>query len=283
MSGVVVIGASSLIAQALQARPEAAGWRFLGHAQALSSPAWLDGVRVVVNCAFDPRLKNGPYATAHDVDLRLAAALREIPGIRYVMLSSRLAYGPAGAGGRLHEALLAAPDRPYGIAKLTTEKALASLLGDRLTVLRLANVFGDEAVPGRQNFFAIALRSLRDKGRIVLDMSPFVTRDFIPVEELALAVAQVVRAPQPGLFNIGSGAGTPTGRIAQWLIEGFGDGEMVVSDMREFDQFWLDISAAQQAFGIAPVSSATLRARCMALGHRLRPTHPDPAQFAMQL
>ncbi|HEX6706034.1 MAG TPA: NAD-dependent epimerase/dehydratase family protein [Albitalea sp.] len=268
--GVVVVGASSLIARALKASAFTSAWRFVSHASALESAGWLHGTDVLVNCAFDPRLKTGAYDAAHDVDLRIAALLRDWPAVHYVMLSSRLAYGPAPGDTRLVESMAAAPDRPYGIAKLATEQALERLLGKRLTVLRLSNVFGDEAQPGRQNFFAIALRTLRDEGRIVLDMSPFVERDFIPVEELAAALVRVAAAPRAGLFNLGAGHGTPTGRIAQWLIEGHGRGEMMVTSMREFDAFSLDIAAATNAFGIEPVTPEVLRERCRRLGERLR-------------
>lgn len=267
---VAVVGASSLIAHALQGAGGTGGWRFLSHQQALADSAWLHDASVVLNCAFDPRLKGGAYDAGADVDLRLARELP--PRVHYLMLSSRLAYGPAGADARLHESRDAAPDRPYGINKLRTERALLALLRERLTVLRLSNVFGDEAQPGRQNFFAIALRSLRERGRIELDMSPFVERDFVPVDDLAPMLVRVASRPRPGLFNLGAGAGTATGRIAQWLIEGHGGGELRVTDTREHDAFWLDTSAAQQAFGVAPVPSERIRRACHALGQRVAAT-----------
>lgn len=265
---VVVVGAGSLIAGALRARPETAGWRFLSHRDALLDTAWLDGLDLLINCAFDPKLKHGPYDPRHDVDLQLAAALRRQGRARQIMLSSRMAYGPVGP--QLIEHAQPAPDRPYGQAKWATEQALAAALGDRLTVLRLANVFGDELRPGRQNFFAMALRSLRDSGRIVLDMSPFVERDFIPVEDVAAGLLAVAAAPRPGLYNLGAGHGTPTGRIAQWLIEGHGSGQLLCSELREFDAFWLDMRRSEAAFGLGPLPVERIRQRCLLLGAALR-------------
>ena len=267
---VAVVGRSSLVAGALKQHPQAAAWRYVGHAQALAASDWLEGIDVVVNCALDPRLKAGAYDRRLDIDVRLAAMLPA--STRYLMLSSRLAYGPAGDDPRLTEQRPARPDRLYGINKLAIERALAAQLGERLTVLRLSNVFGAEDLPGRQSFFAIALRTLRNEGRIVLDMSPFVERDFIPVQELAQALVQVARAPLPGLFNIGAGIGIATGRIAQWLIEGHGHGRVEVHDLREFDAFRLDLTAAAQAFGIAPVPATRIRDRCRQLGAQLRGT-----------
>lgn len=266
---VAVTGAGSMIAGALRARADTAHWRYVGHAEALGSDAWLDGVDLVINCAFAPRLKTEPYDAALDADLSIARRIASRRSVRFVMLSSRMAYGPAGADPRLCEHRPGVPDRPYGIAKRTTELALQAVLGDRVTILRLSNVFGNEYLPGRANFFGIALRNLREHDRITLDISPFVERDFIPVEEVAEALVKVVHAPRAGLFNVGAGVAIPTGRIAQWLIEGYGRGSLLVTDMREFDAFVLDISAAREAFGIAPVPIERVRARCVAIGRQL--------------
>ncbi|QKE63352.1 NAD(P)-dependent oxidoreductase [Aquipseudomonas campi] len=267
---VAVVGASSFIGRALQARAQTASWRFLDWRTALAEDAWLDGVDCLINCAFDPALKREPYSAARDIDLQLAERLRDYPQVHYLMLSSRMVYGPAAADGRLHEALLPQPINLYGAAKWQSEQALQCLLEQRLTVLRLSNVCGYELGGGRQSFFAMAARSLSEQGRIVLDMSPFIERDFLPVEILAAWLPLIAAAPQPGVFNLGAGQGTATGRIAQWLIQGYGEGELLVSNLREHDPFWLDLSAATQAYGIAGVDTAQLRDYCLALGQRLR-------------
>lgn len=265
---VAVVGADSFIAMALRRAQGTTGWRFVHFAAAMTEPAALSDVDLLINCAFDPRLKTGCYNAAYDADLQL---VRRLPShTRVVMLSSRLAYGPTGDDPRLHESLAPRPERLYGINKLRTEEALATLLGTRLTVLRLSNVFGDEDQSGRQSFLAMALRSLRDQRRVVLDMSPFVERDFIPVDVLAEHIVQISRAPQAGLYNIGAGTAVPTGRIAQWLIEGHGHGELQVTNMREFDAFWLDIAAARRDFGIEPVLVQRIRQACLDLGRRAR-------------
>lgn len=266
---VMVVGSNSFIARALRERPETASWRFVSVAEALAEDG-LVGVSMLLNCAYDPFLKCGPYSADHDLDLALARRLRPYPAARYLMLSSRMAYGPAPRGGRLVESQAARPDSLYGKAKWHTEQGLRRELGERLTVLRLSNVCGFECAVGRRSFFALALRSLQQEGRIVLDMSPFVERDFLPVEQLAAWLPGIIADPRPGLFNLGAGQGTPTGRIAQWLIEGFGRGELRVSQMREHDPFWLDIRAAAEAFAIPGVTQGRMRDHCRALGARLR-------------
>ncbi|MCL4757783.1 MAG: NAD(P)-dependent oxidoreductase [Rhodocyclaceae bacterium] len=267
---IAVVGAGSFIARTLAMHPASADWRYLGHGEALAAEAGLDEVDMVINCALDPRLKKQSYEPGLDVDLRLAQRLAARTEVRYVMLGTRMSYGPAGPGGRLVETDAARPLHPYGCARLETERRLGELLGERLTVLRLSNIFGYEDVPGRSSFFAIALRSLREHGRIVLDMSPFVERDFLSVDTLAGWLARIAERPAGGVYNLGAGFGTPTGRIAQWLIEGFGAGELRVTDLREYDAFWLDVGKAVAAFGIDLPEPEAVREQCRALGRRLR-------------
>jgi UDP-glucose 4-epimerase len=266
---VLVVGASSFIGRTLRAMPGTSSWLFLDWQAALASDYDFAGVTCVINCAFDVSLKHAPYTPSRDVDVQLAKRVSEYPQVDYLMLSSRMVYGPAGANARLHEALPLNPVSRYGIAKWHSEQALQQLLGERLIVLRLSNICGYELQAGRQSFFAIASRCLVEHGRIVLDMSPFVERDFLPVETLVHWLIQIVDRRQPGVFNLGAGQAVATGRIAQWLIEGFGSGELLVNNLREHDPFWLDIQAARQAFAIPGVEPADLREYCRALGRRL--------------
>jgi nucleoside-diphosphate-sugar epimerase len=268
---VAVVGPGSLVARALRADPQLTGWRFVRWQDAVSDEAWLDGVDVVVNCAYDPRLRRGePYAPALDVDLAIARRTLARGDVRYLMLSSRAVYGPAGNDPVLREDRAPRPDRPYGASKRATERALAALLGERLTVLRLSNVFGDEAIPGRRTFFGVALASLRARGRIVLDVDPAVLRDFVPVEAAAAAIARVAAAPRPGVFNVGAGVSTAVGDVARWLVEGHGSGRVEVVARPPRDAFAFDVGAATRAFGIAPLAPEAIRARCVGIGRALR-------------
>jgi dTDP-4-dehydrorhamnose reductase len=331
---ICVVGAGSFIARALRAEPACAHWRWIDHRQALDWAAAvsagtaspdvtdatdatataphhpLDTADVVLNCAFDPRLRQADDPQGVDIDACLARALaRRGPAAggrpeglgggvgggvgggggggaagpghppsadlpHYVMLSTRLVWGQAGPGEgtrRLDVARPAAPVGPYAAAKWRAEQAVMAALPGRCTVLRLANIFGAEAaddLPGRRTFFAQALRSLREHGTIRLDISPFVERDFLPVEPLAAWLARIVPARRAGLWGLGSGQATPVGRIAQWLIEGHGRGRLEISDLREHDGFVIDAQPLHTAFALPrPADLQTLLAeRCRTLG-----------------
>lgn len=266
---VTVIGSGSFIAQALQRCNASAGWRYLSHTNALADTAWVRTSDVVINCAFDDRLRSSEYRPEWDVDLQLALLVRSQAQTRYVLLSSRTVYGTGFSEGRLHESLRPAPQSLYAKAKWQTEKSLAQTLGERLTIFRLSNVFGYENTPGRKNFVAIALRTLRDEGRIVLDINPFVERDFLPVEHCAAWLATAVQRLRGGTFHLGAGYGTAVGRMAQWIIEGHGSGELLVTDLRDFDAFWLDMGHTREAFGPLHLSPVQLQTACRRAGLRL--------------
>ena len=234
--------------------------RAVGHDE-IDRPGLLDGVGAVVNFCRDPAGR--PVETA--TDLRLARRIGD-RDVAYVMLSSRKVY--AHAASALSETSPTAPADAYGRHKLAVEDALRDLLGERLTVLRLANVFGDERAPGRRTFVAILLDRLAREGRIRYAMSPFVERDFLPVGAFARLLGRIARAPPGGVLNVGSGIGLPVGRLALWVLEGFGRGELVIEATAEADAFVLDIGRLQGLYG-RPCSFGDLRDACLAIGRRL--------------
>ena len=70
------------------------------------------------------------------------------------------------------------------------------------------------------------LHHAREPGEIRFDMSPFTRRDFIPVETAGRAIAALLQTPPGGIVNVGSGIALECGRLALWLLEGFGRGRL---------------------------------------------------------
>jgi UDP-glucose 4-epimerase len=220
---------------------------------------------VIVNMAYDPRYMREAYHPGLDFDLKVAQAVAEGPG-HFFMMSSRKVYGSAGSDP-IREDAVTAPVDPYGRNKRETEKRIESLLGSRCTILRLANVFDFE--PSRHTFFGMALTSLRRDKRILLDVNPFVKKDFIPLTDCMDAIRALLSQRPSGLFNLGYGTATEIGRIAMWLIEGYGQGELVVNSTEERDGFLLDIGKLTALIG-APGNRKTIRERCLEIGEHLR-------------
>jgi UDP-glucose 4-epimerase len=223
----------------------------------------IDGITTIVSFARHPGLGSGPPEPEEDADLTLARAAAE-RGIPYVFLSSRKVYAPSP--DPLREDSPLGPTDAYGAAKLAQEQRLREVLGDRLTVVRLANVFGFER--GRTSFMGRMMDGLVEHGRITFDMSPFVERDFLPAPAFAMALARIARDPPGGVVGLGSGIPLPTGRLAMWLIEGFGRGELLVTNAEERDAFVLDIRRLTALTG-PPCAEGDLRTTTLALGRRL--------------
>ena len=262
---ILVVGRNSFLAGHLLAVLPPEQVVAVGHRE-IDRPDLLDGIGCIVNFACHPASGHDDYDLAGaDPDARLAHRIggREIA---YVMLSSRKVYAPGSIP--LGEAAPIGPSDAYGRNKLAAEERLRDLLGPRLTILRLANIFGYERDPRRRTFLSLSLALLAKKGRIHYDMRPFVARDFLPVERAAELLARIAAAPPGGVLNLGSGIPLPAGRIALWILEGFGRGELVIGSPEERDPFVLDVAKLRALYG-EPCSIEELRARCLAIGRRL--------------
>lgn len=265
---IVVVGKSSLMGQEMQKHYSGPEWLFLSHGEAINNTAWVKDADCVINFSFSPALRTGAYNAAEDIDSKLAEIVNT--NTHYIMMSSRTVYGPPPVTSALTETQTANPQTPYARNKLEIEKRLQDALGDRLTILRGANVFGFE--PGRRSFFGMALDRLKSQNEILFDMSPDVKRDFISAHSVGQALGMIARTPQPGFFNLGSGYGTACRDIASWIIEGYGQGTLRTTsdDMR--DDFYLDMAKTRAAFKLPTISPATLKQECVACGIRLKET-----------
>lgn len=257
---LIAVGKSSFLARAVAAK-KPPGWVFLSHEEALSDTTWTRGADCVVNFAFSPRLRSGNYEASEDIDSQLLA----LTPAKYIMLSTRMVYGPAG--GKLDETNAPQPNTAYGTNKLLVEQALQAKAADRVTILRLSNIFGHEY--GRSSFFGHALTTLKDKGEIVFDMNPAQQRDFLSVWRFADMLLAVAQNPVAGVFNVGSGIGTACGDIATWLIEGFGAGRLAVNDSGKRDEFHLDTAKLRNTYALPVVTAEDIRQDCIAVGKNL--------------
>jgi UDP-glucose 4-epimerase len=264
---VVAVGKSSFLAQEVAKHPAAKDWMFMPHEEALAHPEWMDQATVIVNFAFAPQFKKQVYDTQADFDSFLAKMLGG-RDVRYIMLSSRMVYGQGDHYFGLTEDRVCEPSNPYGMAKLAVERSLQRYLGDRLTILRMGNVFGVEKE--RTTFFGQMMKGLKDDRKIVFDMGAETKRDFLAAHRFADALTTVAGSPAPGVFNIGSGLATPCGDIADWLIQGFGAGKLQVVKPEIRDQFSLDVSKAKAQWNLLAATHDMLREDVIACGMKLK-------------
>ena len=247
---VLLIGKGSFLAQGLLAWPGEVAFNAVSHRCDLSAIDF-SAHGTVINAAFDQRYLAGEY--------------NEEFGCHFVMLSTRKVYG-LDPPFPVPECYKGAPLDHYGRNKLRTEAAILALMPQSSTILRVANIFGYEL--GRRSFFGIALSELLARKRIVLDVAASVRRDFLHIEDFARTLHDLLLLQTSGTFNLGAGHATEVGEIAEWLIEGAGFGELVVSQSRRYDSFLLD---CEKLYTILPSARRKLdmRARCIEIGGRL--------------
>lgn len=263
---ILVTGAGGFIGRAL-VRQLGQDCRAVSH-RAIDDPGLLatglfDRVTAVVHAGRDPRLGSDAYRLEEDCELSLAEAVAGL-GLPFLSLGSRKVYAPAERP--LAETAPVGPADRYGEQKLTLEEALLDRLGERLTRLRLANIFGFE--PGRRSFMGAMLDGLAAADTITFDMSPFTRRDFLPVGHAAQAIARLAEQPPGGIVNIGSGVPLPCGRLAIALLEARGSGRLIVTDPTERDAFVLDVQRMRARTHVRIDEAALLdRVRLIARRH----------------
>lgn len=259
-----VIGMNSFLAQSLKECAGTQGWNFLSHKQVFEQSDWLKTCSGVINFAFSPEMAARGYNSDLDIDSKIAELITEREHIRYTMVSTRKVYGTFNEPLALREDMELNPDTSYGQAKKEVEQRLSDILPvSRLTILRPSNIFGKEL--HRKTFFGYALTRLVTEGKIVYDFNPHVSRDFLSVEKFAQCVVHIMNNPKGGIYNIGAGFGVECGKIVQWLIEGYGQGELVVSDNIIKDAFSLDMTKTNAEYDLKAYTSAQLQADCLAV------------------
>jgi UDP-glucose 4-epimerase len=264
VSPILVVG-RGFIGQAVAAALGPAEARLAGHDE-IGRADLLHGVATVLYAGRNPALGTDAWRPEDDPELVLAR--RAASGHQaFVTLGTRKVYAPSLVA--LNETDRVGPVERYGQQKLELEHALLAVLGPRLTRLRLANIFGFETSVGRTTFMAAMLAGLARRDEIRFDVSPFVRRDFLPIEFCAPWLAELTRHPPGGVLNVGSGVPLPVGRMALWLIEGHGRGRLVIDRPDERDQFVLDTRSLKGLLGGAACGEDDLRASCLAIGRRL--------------
>jgi UDP-glucose 4-epimerase len=244
---LLVVGKNSFLAKEFIGKTKDISLRAISHAEIDNLKVFQD-ITCIVNFSFSPLLYLQDYDRELDVDARLARIASD-QDIHYVMLSTRKVYQETIQWGAREDAHVTGSSI-YGKNKLRIEEDLTKVLGSGLTILRPGNVFGYERQPERIRFGAYLLNQLADTGVIRLTVSPFVRRDVIPVDYFCEVLREVVLRRPGGVINIGAGESLEIGRIALWIIEGFGSGRLIVEAPVECDEFQLDTERLKSEFGL---------------------------------
>lgn len=193
---------------------------------------------VVINCALNPKFKTKKYNEQIDFDYKVAS-LAYKHDCHTVMLSTRKVYG---SSNELHVYTEESELKPYDFYsenKLTSEKKIMAEFGDKATILRGSNLFGYEL--GRNSMMGYMLNQLDNTGRIVYNQNTGTQKDILFVNDAAELICELTNIKPTGVYNMGGGLFS-LGTIGQYLIQGYGSGEVVCNSVEFGEQFLLDSS-----------------------------------------
>ena len=160
---------------------------------------------------------------------------------RFIFASSSCVYGARGE--LLDESMALAPDTPYAITKVLGEQYVhffAQQHGLSTAVLRYFNSYGPGEMPGRYrnvvpNFFALAAEGKA----LPITGTGDETRDFTFVGDIVLGtlLAAIKNEADGEIFNLGTGAETRIGDLAERIITIVGNGAGIEQvPRRDWDQ-----------------------------------------------
>lgn len=216
--------------------------------EAITTNDVLEARSLIVNFCRHPELDRRVIVEDELPEVQLARRIAFF-NCHLIQMSSRHVYAPPQNGRRLSERSELGPSTMNGVNKLAGEKAIAEILRERVTVLRLANIFGLETQSRRRTFMARLLAGLRNDRRVAFDVALSTARDFLPDRSFASILQRIAAHPRPGIFNLGSGIATSVGDIAAWTISGFGDGSIVCMSDAERDAFVLEVDLLTSCYG----------------------------------
>lgn len=263
MHNVAVVGKNSYLAQHFLATETGRNAQAVTH-DAIGNISFSE-IECIVNFAYPPAYMSDPYDPSNDVERSIVDRIKGTD-IHIVMISSRKVYDMSHPCPWYETSPLAGQG-VYGRNKIISEDYVRENRASRHTILRVGNII--EAEPGRYTFMGKALQTLKEDGRITLDIGPGTKRDFLPLGNFVAALAKTVEAGPVGTYNLASGLETAVGDVASWIVEGFGAGDVVSTADAYKDEFVLDVSRLVNLIG--PVCSREdIRQACTESGKMLR-------------
>ena len=164
-------------------------------------------------------------------DARLLVRGAAAAGARCIVHASSVAvYGRAT--GVVSESSPVAPVTMYGTMKAHAEAALrgeAERSGADVRIARIANAYG----PGQKRLLIYDLirRALVEPPPLLVASSGDEIRDFVHARDVAEALLAIAGGGERGgVFNVGSGRGTPVGEVARLIAQLGGHGGAIAFD-----------------------------------------------------
>lgn len=202
----------------------------------------------VINCAIDPYYKTQSYKEKNDFDFYVGKKSVE-NNCHYIMLSTSKIYGNNKLLKIYSENSMTNPFDYYSENKLITENKLLSNFNEKITILRLSNIFGFEI--NRTSFVGYIMSQMIKDNKIKLTIPENTKRDFLFVNDAIDIIEKVCYNQIEGIFNLSSNFGLQAIDIIDNLIIGYNKVVVIEKHEQVMDrQFIMDNSKLKNALQI---------------------------------
>ena len=197
---------------------------------------------VVVNCSIAPEYSSQKYDAKFDMDFKWAKDIKS--DTRFIMISTRKVYGYSESLMTYNEDSPIKPFDYYSENKAITETFVRNNIENH-TILRGSNLFGFEY--GKKSFMGYCMNQLKSNGRIRYNLDPSIKRDFIDIHTSCRMIKEIINQKVSGTFNLSANRGLEIGKISEYLIDGFGSGELYIESPGKAEQFIIDNKKLEHA------------------------------------
>jgi nucleoside-diphosphate-sugar epimerase len=245
-----VLGGGGYIGSRLAAALRAAGHEVLAPPRGAPPAPGAGHVVYAVGVASDFRTRPLDTIRAH-VGL-LEEHLRAGGWESFLYLYSTRVYAGA-ASGREGAALVlrpADPDQLYNASKVAGEALCLTLPHPGVRVVRLANVYGDDA--GTGTFIADVLAAATGAGAVEFRTHPDSAKDYVALEDVLALLPRIALGGRERLYNVAAGRNVRVGELAAEL-RGLGVRCAFAGDPAPVVFPPIDIGRVRTEFGFVPL------------------------------
>ena len=207
---ILVIGKKSLLASCIKNNSKIKNIKFIQYKNLKNLN--LNTFSHIINFSIDPKNFTNEYSHVRKIDKNICNLIKKNNYI-YIFPSSRLIYKKS-------------KNNFYGRNKRKTEIEIKKIVKKYL-ILRISTLLTFD-YSNRNLFISKALKSLKTKKKIEIDISKNTYKDFITSKFFAYIFDKLVKKNITGTYNLSSNIPIKVNEILKNLIKGYGKGEVVL-------------------------------------------------------